>query len=214
MHQVVRVDGGGGRLPDTDVANDGRRKDQVPTDSRKVEWRNGQNESFERSELCSVPDSGRVGRRLLGVELLDILDTESEEIRQLGSGIDLCLPCILSLTKHRGGHELVSVFTRDEVSSLEEDGGLVVPWHVFPFAFGGEGACDGVVENRGGGAVDGAEVVGMVMREGLLDDVAGSNLGRGQLGVSENRRIRRTSLPSITHGTSKGISPCILSNAA
>lgn len=180
MDQVVGVDRSGGRLPDTNVADDGRREDQVSTDGGKVERRDGQYESLERSELGSVPDSGGVGGRLLGVEFLDILHAESEEIRQLGRGINLGLPRVLSLPQHGRRHELISVFAGHEVSCLKEDGCLVVPGHVFPFTFDGEGAGDGVVEHRGGGAVDGAEMVGVVVREGLLDDVARTNLRSGQ----------------------------------
>lgn len=180
MDQVVGVDRGGGRLPDTNVADDGGCEDQVSTNGGEVEGRHGQHESLERSELGSVPDSGRVGGRLLGVEFLDVLYAKSEEIRQLGRGIDLGLPRVLSLSQHSRRHELVSIFTGNEVSCLEEDGGLVVPGHVFPFTLSGEGAGNGVVEDRGGGPMDGAEVVCVVVREGLLDDVAGSDLESGQ----------------------------------
>lgn len=183
MDQVVGVHGSGGRLPDTDVADDDGRKDQVSSNGGKVERRNSQHEPFQRSELGSVPDPGRVGRGLLRVELFNVFHTESEEIRQLGSGINLRLPRILSLTQHRRRHEFVSVFTGDEISSLEEDRSLVVPWHVFPFAFGGEGAGDGVIEDGGGGSVDGTEVVCVVVREGLFDDVACSDLRESQSGV-------------------------------
>lgn len=178
MNQVVGVDGGSRRLPDTDVAHNDGRKDQVSSDGGKVERRDGQDEALQRSELGSVPNSGRVSRRLLGVQFLDVLDTESEKVCQLGSRVNLRLPCILSLTEHGGCHELVSVLAGDQVGCLEEDGGLVVPGHVFPFSLGGERALDGSVQDFGGSAVDGAEVVCVVVGESLLDDVAGSDLLR------------------------------------
>lgn len=178
MNQVVRVDGGSGRLPDAHVAYNDGRKDQVSADGGKVERRDGQDEALQRSELGSVPDPGRVSRRLLGVQFLDILDTESEKVCQLGSRVNLRLPCVLSLTEHGCCHELVSVLAGNQVGCLEEDGCLVVPGHVFPFSLRSERAFDGSIENFGGRAMDGAEVVGVVVGKSLLDDVAGSDLLR------------------------------------
>jgi hypothetical protein len=50
-----------------------------------------------------------VVRRLLRVQLLCILDVESEEVDQLGGGIDLGLPGILALAQHGGRHDMVAV---------------------------------------------------------------------------------------------------------
>lgn len=176
VDQVIGVDGGGGRLPDTNVANNDGRKDQVSTDSGEVERRDGQNETLERSELGSVPDSLRVSGRLLGVEFLDVLDAESEKVCQLGSRVDFRLPRVLSLAEHGSRHELVSILAGNEVGCLEEDGGLVIPGHVFPFSLGGERALDSSVEDFRGSAVNGAQVICVVVGKGLLDNVTGSDL--------------------------------------
>lgn len=61
MGQKVGVDGGGGRLPDADVAHDGGRKDEVSTDSGKVEGGNGEDETFEGPVLGSAVRTGKIG---------------------------------------------------------------------------------------------------------------------------------------------------------
>ena len=60
-----------------------------------------------------------------GVHVLDVLDTKSQEIRELGGSVNHGLPSVLALTEHGSGHELVPVLAGDEVSGLEEDGGTV-----------------------------------------------------------------------------------------
>lgn len=46
----------------------------------KVEWSDGENETFKRSVLGSVPNTLRVPWGLDSVQLLDVLDAESQEI--------------------------------------------------------------------------------------------------------------------------------------
>lgn len=89
---------------------------------------------------------------LLSVQLLSILNVEAEEVAQFCRGVDFCLPCVLALTEHGRGHDLVAVFSTDEVGGFEEDGGAVVEGEGFPCWFGGEGGGDG------GGDVGGAGV--------------------------------------------------------
>lgn len=61
MGQKVGVDGGGGRLPDTDVAHDGGGKDEVSSDSGKVEGGDGEDETFEGPVLGSAAQAGKIG---------------------------------------------------------------------------------------------------------------------------------------------------------
>ena len=61
--------------------------------------------------------------RLLGIEILGILDTKAQKVAQLGGGIDLGLESILTLTVHGQSHDVVTVLGRDEIGSLEEDTG-------------------------------------------------------------------------------------------
>ena len=60
---------------------------------------------------------------LRSVEILSVLDTETEEVAQLGGGVDLSLPGVLALTVHGQGHDIVAVLGGDQVGRLEEDAG-------------------------------------------------------------------------------------------
>lgn len=105
-------------------------------------------------------------QRLLRIQLLCILDIEPEEIHQLRSTIDLCLPGVLALAQHGRGHDLVAVFARDEVRGFEEDGGAVGEGEGFPGGLCGEGGGDGGGDVGGGGVGvggDGGGVVGGVL---------------------------------------------------
>jgi hypothetical protein len=59
--QKVGVDGGGGRLPDADVAHDGGGKDEVSSDSGKVEGGDSEDETFEGPVLGSAARTGKIG---------------------------------------------------------------------------------------------------------------------------------------------------------
>lgn len=61
-----------------------------------------------------------------------------EENSDLRSGINLCLPNILSLSENGGGHQLIAVLFADEIRGLEKDGGTVAPRHSLPYCLGGK----------------------------------------------------------------------------
>lgn len=80
---------------------------------------------------------------LLSVQVLSVLDVEAEEVTQFSRCVYLCLPCVLALSKHCRGHDLVAVFSTDQVGGFEEDCGAVVEGEGFPCWFGGKGGVDG-----------------------------------------------------------------------
>lgn len=147
-----------------------------------------------------------------------------EEETHLGGGVNLSLPGVLSLSEHGSSHELVSVLGRDEVGSLEEDGRSVVPGHRLPLLVGGKGRLNRLLDELGRGEVVGAEgTLGVGVGLELLGGVAGLDLWGLQTGqrvfLADERvkffgwrerwegrgEVERTSFPSMTQGTSKGI---------
>ena len=149
-----------------------------------------------------------------GVHVLNVLDTEAEEVGQLSSGIDFGLPGVLALAEHGSGHELVAVLAGDKVGGLQEDSGAVGPRHLLPLGLGSESVVNGTGDNLGGSSVVGAEVVGVVVGHGLGLDVASLDLQDEHVTSDAAGRVRLTGLPLITQGTSKGSSDCIFLRAA
>lgn len=64
------------------------------------------------------------------------------EIRRLSSSINLSLPDVLSLAKHRRRNELVAVLASDQLSRLEEDGSAVDEGGVLPVLLGLQSGLD------------------------------------------------------------------------
>ena len=58
--------------------------------------------------------------RLLGIQVLSVLDTKAQKVAQLSSRINFSLEGILSLAVHGQGHDIVPVLGRDEISGFEE----------------------------------------------------------------------------------------------
>lgn len=92
----------------------------------------------------SLPRSGCISRRLLGIQLFHKLDTKAEKVGELCCCVDFCLPGVLALAEHSGSHELVAVFCADEVGGLEKDGSAVCPGGGFPDGLVGERRFDGL----------------------------------------------------------------------
>ena len=90
----------------------------------------------------------------------------------LSSSVDLCLPCVLSLTEHCRCHELVAVLPTDKVGRLEEDGGAVAPGHGLPLGFRSERTIDGSSDGSFVGFVVCAEMLGVVGGERLFCEFA------------------------------------------
>lgn len=171
--------GGNGRvtgLPDNDVTHQGRGAGQVASNGSEVEGAHSVDETFERAVLEAIPETRRVVLRLLGEELLGVVDVEAEEISQLGGGVNLGLPCILALAQDRGGHDLIAILVGDEVSGLEEDGGTVGEGESLPCGLGSQSCVDGLVDIGGSGSVVVGDLLGVVRGVELVRNSRGLDL--------------------------------------
>lgn len=65
-------------------------------------------------------------------QLSGVVAVQTEEVCQLGGGVNFTLPDVLALAKHGGCNELISVLSRDQLGCLLEDGGLVDERCLFP----------------------------------------------------------------------------------
>lgn len=108
--------------------------------------------------------------RLLGIEILGILDTKTQEVTQLGGGVDLSLESILSLTVHGQSHDVVTVLGRDEIRSLEEDAGPLRKGSRSPGLTGSQGGINGGLDLRSRGI-----------------GIGGEGSVRGRVGLGERR---------------------------
>ena len=108
--------------------------------------------------------------RLLGIEILGILDTKAQKVTQFGSGIDLSLESIFTLTVHGQGHDVVTVLGRDEVRSLEEDTGPLREGSGSPGLTGSQGGINGGLDLRSRGI-----------------GIGGEGSVRGRVGLGERR---------------------------
>lgn len=104
VNDVVGVGSHGRRLPDNNVSDEGWGTTQVTSNGGEVEGADSQDETLERPVLEPVPNTLGVVLGLLVVEVRDNGHAESEEVADFGSGVDLSLPDVLSLTDHGGGH--------------------------------------------------------------------------------------------------------------
>lgn len=89
--------------------------------------------------------------RLLSVQVLSVLDTETEEVAQLGGGVNFGLPGVLALTVHGQGHDIVAVLGGNQVGRLEEDAGTFSKRSGSPRLAGLKSGVDGGLDIRGGG---------------------------------------------------------------
>lgn len=134
--EVVGEHGGGRRLPHNGVTHQGRSTNQVTGNGGEVEWSHGVDETLQRSVLSSVPHTRSGLDRLLLVQLLGVLDVETQEVGQLGDTVDLSLVNVLTLAKHRGGKNVVAVLGGDQVGGLQEHSCSVGPSHLGPLGLG------------------------------------------------------------------------------
>lgn len=108
VDEVVAKDGRVRGLPHDNIAHEGRRTRQIPADGCEIERTDGQDEAFQRAIVESVPAADSVLGRLLLLESLGKGAIEAPKVAQLGRRVYLGLPCILALSKHRGGHHPVA----------------------------------------------------------------------------------------------------------
>ena len=135
----------------------------------------------------------------------------------LSGRVNLSLPRVLALAKHRRRQKLVAVLPAHEVRRLEEDGGAIVPRQGFPFFLRSERAIDGSGDRRLVRFMVRAEVFRVVRGERLLRELASPDLrddDRSEIGGSRAGITKRTSLPFTIQGTSKGSSFSICARAS
>ncbi|KAL2288242.1 hypothetical protein FJTKL_04315 [Diaporthe vaccinii] len=139
VEEPVGSDGVVGRLPHNHVSKQGRETRQVAGDGSEVERGDSVHEALERSVFQPVPHACGVVLGLLSIQLLGVLDVESQEVAQLCGGVDLGLPCVLALAEHGGRHDLVSVLGGDQICGLQKDGGPVGEGQRCPRLLGSQG---------------------------------------------------------------------------
>ena len=109
------------RLPDHRVAHQRRRGRQVAGDRGEVERRDRVDEALERAVVGAVPDAGAVRDRLVGEDLLRVVDVEAPEVDQLAGGVDLGLERRLGLAQHGRGVDPLPPRAGQQVGGLEDD---------------------------------------------------------------------------------------------
>ena len=162
-------------LPHRDIAHHGGRARQVGSDSREVEGAYGIDEALQRTVLGPVPDAG-LGDRLFPVDVLGEVRPEAEEVDDLARRIDFSLKRVLALPEHRGGVELRSARTREQVGDFEKDRHPVLPTHHRPFAVGRVRRTDGSTDFIGTGHVGLRDHMPMIVGHHHVDRVAGPDL--------------------------------------
>lgn len=129
------------RLPEDNVSEDSGR-DQVTTDGGEVEWRNGVDESLERSVVNARPDTVCTPLRLLAHDLGGVVTRQSEEIGQLSSSVNLALPNVLALSKHGRSNQLITVLGCRQLGGALEDSRSINERCVLPVLLRLEGGLD------------------------------------------------------------------------
>lgn len=120
------------RLPEDDVAEKSRSRDQATTQGSEVERRHGVDETLERTVVNSAPHAVATAVRLLLKNLSGVVAVQTEEVSQLSGGINLALPDVLALAEHSSGNKIISVLGGNELSSTLEDGDTVHEGSVLP----------------------------------------------------------------------------------
>ena len=121
-----------GRLPDDGVPQQCGGAGKVSGDRREVERRDREDESFQRTILHPVPETGG-GDRLVGVDLGHELRVVSQKVDELADGVDLRLEGVLRLAQHRHGVDARAIGAADQFGRFQEDGRAIFPRHVPPF---------------------------------------------------------------------------------
>mmetsp|Transcript_28593 Transcript_28593/g.46917 ORF Transcript_28593/g.46917 Transcript_28593/m.46917 type:complete len:276 (-) Transcript_28593:185-1012(-) len=128
IRHVIRQHRRGRRLPQPNIAQQRRRRTQIAANRGKIERRDGETETFERSKLDAVPDAVVVQQRILwrAVHLFHKLRSKPPEIDELGGGINLGLPHRLALSEHGGRVQLVAVHLGQQPRRLGKDGQAIL----------------------------------------------------------------------------------------
>ena len=87
---------------------------------------------IKKGKSCIPPHAITATSGLTLEDLSGVVAVETEEVRQLSSGINLSLPDVLALAQHCGRNQFVPVLSSDQLSRLEEDGSSVDEGSVLP----------------------------------------------------------------------------------
>src|SRR5690606_4412916 len=118
----------------------------ISGDCRKVEWRQGKYEAFQRTLLYVIPHTFAIRWRLLLVDFGHVLHIEAQEIDNLTSRINLRLVGTLGLSQHGSRIKFIAVFRSDQLCRLQEYGCTLLPGKVFPLFFGRKSRIDGILD--------------------------------------------------------------------
>ena len=109
------------------------------------------------------------------MDLLGVVYVEAEEVDQLTGTVDLRLVGVLALGQHGGRVDLRTVWTREQVGGLQEDGRAMLERHVLPLGLGLQCGVDGGTHVFGLAMVRGAQVVRVFVRWAHLAHVGRFN---------------------------------------
>ena len=157
------------RLPEHRVAHQRGRGRQVAGDRGEVERRDRVDEALERAVVGAVPDAGAVRDRLVGEDLLGVVDVEAPEVDQLAGRVDLGLEGRLRLAEHRGGVDPLAPRAGEQVGGLEQDRAALVERQRAPRRRGVGGGLRRRPWRRPGRVLQDAEHVLVVVRLHDLD---------------------------------------------
>ena len=176
LHQVVvRQSGGGGRLPEGDIAHQDRRHAQVGGDGGEVERGHRQDEAFQRTVLGVVDVHGPV----LGLHRIDlrrVVHVVAEEVDRLAGAVDLGLVDVLALAQHASGVHDGTVLRGEELGHLEDDGGAGGPRGLGPDLMGLHRGLHGHFHFLFTYLVEGREDMLVIVRADDRAGVAGADL--------------------------------------
>lgn len=160
VNEGARVDAGWRGLPHDDVTHQSRSGDQAATQGSEIEGRDRVHESLEGAVFHATigvsqglslrcagqyipPHAISVPGGLLSHQFRREVAVLTEEVCQLGRGVDLTLPDILSLTQHGRRNQLIPVFARGQLGGLHEDSSAIDEGGLLPALLGLESGFDG-----------------------------------------------------------------------
>ena len=142
FHQeVVGEHGGGGGLPDADIAHEHGAEAEVAGDGGEVEGGDGEDEAFHGT-IGHIVERALVAAGLVAINLAGIVGVVAQEVAELTGAVDFGLHSGLALAEHGGGIDEVAVFAADEGGDFEHHAGAVDPGGLGPFLLGFHGGVD------------------------------------------------------------------------
>ncbi len=151
-------------LPDDGVAHQRRRGRQVAGDRGEVERRDRVDEALERPVVGAVPHARAVRDRLVGEDLLGVVDVVAPEVDQLAGAVDLGLERRLRLAEHGGGVDPLPPRSGQQLGGAEQDGAPLVHVERSPAGSGVAGGLDRRARVGRGRGLEPAQHVLVVVR--------------------------------------------------